>query len=168
MKTENTRKKISAWKSFFLAVAALSLVAAAPPLFAQGYGGQGQQQGQQGQQQGQQGQQQGQDYGGQGQQQGQDYQQPGSQEEETPDFGEEDLKKFAGAQDSVSEIRSEYSEELRNTEDSSKAQELQSKYQEKMVDAVEEEDLSIEKYNEIIQAMARDPELKEEIDGYRE
>ncbi|MFP4452984.1 MAG: DUF4168 domain-containing protein [Desulfobacterales bacterium] len=148
MKTIITRKK-SLTRTFILTAAALSLLLSAPAVFAQDYGQQGQQQ--QGQQQ------QGQDYGG----QGQDY---GQQQQQQTDFSDEELKQFASAQEDIEDIRADYSKELRNTQDSEKAQSLQSKYQDKMIEAIQGEGLSVEKYNTIIQAVSTDTELKEKVE----
>lgn len=142
------RTKSVFWK-ILTAAAALCFVTAAP-LAAQDY----EQQGQQGQGYEQQ-QQQGQDQGQQGYQGGQ---------KTADDFKESDLESFASAQGEVDEIRSEYSDELSGVEDTNKARELQDKYAEQMVDAIEERGLDVQTYNEISMAMQNDSELREKVE----
>ncbi len=97
-------------------------------------------------------------------QQGYDAQQ-GQQPTQPPpaNFSDNTLEKFATAKGEVDELQGAYSEELKNVKDPDKAQELQNKYIKKMVAAVEGNDLSIDKYNKIIQAMRSDPELVEKV-----
>jgi len=142
--------KTLTWKAALtgLIIGACFLIAV-PPLCAQ--------QGQQGQQ-GQKGQQ-----GQQGQQQYQ-YQDP-QQQQQPADFNQENLQKFAEAQTEVSEIRGEYSDALSNVEDAEKARELQDKYTQKMIDAIEEKDLSVSKYNDISRAIQDNPGLQEKVEN---
>lgn len=98
--------------------------------------------------------------GDQGQQE-YEYQQP---EQTAEDFSDADLEKFAQAQTKVDDIRSEYSDELSGVEDTEKARELQDKYADQMVKAIEDADLDVQTYNEISMALQNDPELQEKID----
>jgi len=67
----------------------------------------------------------------------------------------------------VSEIRGEYSDALSDVEDANKARELQEKYTQKMIDAIEENNLSASKYNEISRAVQDNPSLKEKVDDIK-
>ncbi|MFP4532561.1 MAG: DUF4168 domain-containing protein [Desulfobacterales bacterium] len=152
MNAKTLLKKTTAWKTVCtgLIIAACFLIAA-PPLAAQQS-----QQGQQG-------------YGGeqeqQQQQQQQEYQYEEPEQKSASDFEEDTLQKFAEAKTDVDDIRGEYSEELRGVEDADKARELQDKYTEKMIDAIEGKDLSVNKYNEVSQAMQNSPELQEKVNS---
>jgi len=103
-------------------------------------------------QQGQQGQQ--------GQQQEYQYQDPSQQ---AADFSDAELKKFAAARTDVNDIRGEYSEALGNVEDPDKAQELQNKYTQKMISAIEEKGLSVQNYNAITKAVQENAGLREKV-----
>ncbi|HMA85495.1 MAG TPA: DUF4168 domain-containing protein [Desulfosalsimonadaceae bacterium] len=103
-----------------------------------------------------------------GQQGQQQYQYPDPQQQQQPaDFNQENLQKFAEAQTDVSEIRGEYSDALSDVEDANKARELQEKYTQKMIDAIEENNLSVSKYNEISRAVQDNPSLKEKVDDIK-
>lgn len=93
-----------------------------------------------------------------------EYEQP---EQTADDFSDSDLESFAEAQSEVDEIRSEYSEELSGVEDTDKARELQDKYADQMVEAIEEAGLDVQTYNEISMAVQNDSELQEKIDGMK-
>ncbi|MGM0645126.1 MAG: DUF4168 domain-containing protein [Thermodesulfobacteriota bacterium] len=84
---------------------------------------------------------------------------------QSKDYSEETLEKFAKSYNQVYEIRQEYSSELSEMEDEEKAKELQEKYTDRMVEAVEDEGLSVEKYNEIGQAMNNDEELSKKVES---
>lgn len=90
-----------------------------------------------------------------------EYEQP---EKTAEDFSDEDLEKFASAQTEVDDIRSEYSDELSGVEDTEKARELQDKYADQMVEAIEDAGLDVQTYNEISMALQNDSELQEKID----
>ncbi|MFW6080524.1 MAG: DUF4168 domain-containing protein [Desulfosalsimonas sp.] len=148
MRTKTMKTKPAFWKILAPAVALCFITAA--PLAAQDYDQQGDQgQGYEQQQQ-------------QGQGQGQGYQ--GGEQKTADDFKDSDLENFASAQSEVDEIRSEYSDELSGVEDTEKARELQDKYAEQMVDAIEEEGLDVQTYNDISMAMQNDSELRGKIE----
>ncbi|MFO7752590.1 MAG: DUF4168 domain-containing protein [Desulfobacteraceae bacterium] len=85
------------------------------------------------------------------------------QQEQTKDFSDQDLEKFASAKGKLDGIRDEYSAELEQVNDAEEAQKLQNKYGQKMIEEIRAEDMTVEKYNEISQAMQSDPELQEKI-----
>lgn len=166
MRTKVQKNK-TAWKlSLVGLIMAACFLIALPTLNAQqsqqgqqGYGGQQEQQGYGGEQ-GQQGQQ---GYGGeQGQQGQQQYQEPSQKKAE--DFSDSELENFAAAQSKVDDVRGEYSDELSGVEDPGKAQELQSKYTEKMINEIEETGLSVSDYNNISSAIQQNPKLQKKVD----
>ncbi len=153
MHAKTILKKMSNRKFYALAGAACFLLAA-PPLMAQDYGDKQQYQGQQGQQ-------------GQHQQQEYQYQQQPQQEaqqQQSADFDDKSLKKFAKVQTDLDEIRAKYSQEVQQVEEPDKARELQSKYRQQLIDAIRDNGLDIQTYNEISGAMQDNPELQEKID----
>lgn len=161
MKTKTLRRKTVGKKGCFLAliIAALFLIAT-PPLAAQqgqeGYGGQQGEKGYGGQRQQQQHQQ--------SQQEEYQYQDP-AQQQQPADFNQETLQKFAEARSAVDEIRDEYTNELSDIDDAKKARELQNKYTQKMIDAIEDEDLSVKKYNDVSRATQSSPELQKKVEN---
>ena len=140
-----------------LIIAACFLIVAPPLAAQQGQQGYGGQQGEK-------------SYGGQQQQQQYQqreyqYQDPAQQQQQPADFNQETLQKFAEARTAVDEIRDEYTNELSDIDDASKARELQNKYTQKMIDAIEDEDLSVKKYNNVSRAMQDSPELQRKVEN---
>ena len=156
MKTKTLQKKTVGRKGCFLAliIAACFLIAAPPLAAQQGQQGYGDQQGEKGYG-GQQGEQQ--------QYQQRQYQDPAQQQ--PANFSEENLQKYAEARETVNDIRNEYSNALSDVEDPKKAQKLQNKYTQKMIDAIEGEDLSVSKYNDIGRAIQDDPKLQKKVEN---
>ncbi|MFO7839261.1 MAG: DUF4168 domain-containing protein [Desulfosalsimonadaceae bacterium] len=138
MNARTLKRKRMNWKSIALIFAASFLVSV-PPLAAQ--------QGQQGQQ-------------------GQQYQhQEPTQQQPAANFSDQDLQKFAKAEAEVNEIRAEYSEAIKGVEAADKAKEIQSKYTEQMINTIEDEGLSLNKYNKIAKAAQEKPDLQKKIDN---
>lgn len=73
------------------------------------------------------------------------------------------VEKFATANQEISTIRRDFSEQLQSVEDRDKAQRLQQQAQEQMVEAVEEAGLSVSKYNELANRMNSDPAFREKV-----
>ncbi|SRR5690554_3562416 len=71
-----------------------------------------------------------------------------------------ELQKFADAYASTLEIRQEFTQQLNSAESSEEVQELQQRANEEMIQAVEDNGLSLEEYNTIAQAVSSDPELQ--------
>ncbi|MFW6284258.1 MAG: DUF4168 domain-containing protein [Desulfosalsimonas sp.] len=90
-------------------------------------------------------------------------QQQQQQQEETPDFSDSRIEKTAEAYTEITKIREEYQDEFSQTEDSEKAQELQTKINEKITEAIEQNDMSVEEYNEVITAAQTDEDLRAEL-----
>jgi len=78
-------------------------------------------------------------------------------------FGEEKLESFAESLGEIMEIREEFTGKLQQTEDADKARDLQQQANEKMLGVIEENDISIDEYNAINQAVQTDPELRNRV-----
>ena len=78
-----------------------------------------------------------------------------------------DLKKFVEADADVAKIRDKFSQKLSSTEDQEKAQKLQLEAQEKMVKAVQDNDIDVLTYNEIATRMQTDPELQQRAEALK-
>lgn len=85
---------------------------------------------------------------------------PAQDEEE---FSEGQLESFMMARAEVREIQSDYSSRLQDVDDDQKVAELQAEAQEKMVEAVQGEDLTVEEFNEIARKANSDPEFNERL-----
>ncbi len=96
-----------------------------------------------------------QNYGDQGSTQG---------KQQQADFSKQELQQFVTAKAEVDQIRSDFSEELQGVEDSKKARQLQDKYTQKMVDAVQDTGMSVQEYNEISRAAQTNPDVGEKIE----
>lgn len=74
---------------------------------------------------------------------------------------EAELEKFVNAEQKVNDIRTELTEDLSSAGDQQEAQQLQMGAQKEMVEAIEDEDLDIPRYNEIASRMQTDMELRQ-------
>jgi predicted lipid-binding transport protein (Tim44 family) len=77
-----------------------------------------------------------------------------------------DLKTFAGAAKEVQQINQTYvpAYQAAQTEEQRKA--IEQEAMTKMADAVKEKGLTVDKYNQIVQAAQADPEVARQIDSY--
>ena len=89
---------------------------------------------------------------------------PQAQMPQASDFSDEDVAKFAQANQQVQDIQAEYTQKLQASGgDQEKTASIQQEAQEKMVQAVEDSGLGVEKYNQILQAAQADPNLVKRI-----
>lgn len=83
---------------------------------------------------------------------------------QSTDFSDEDVTQFAQANQQVQDIQAEYTQKLQASGgDQEKTADIQQEAQEKMVQAVEDSGLGVEKYNQILQVAQADPELVKRI-----
>ena len=95
-----------------------------------------------------------------------DAEQPAQQAQmpQSSDFSDEEVAQFAQANQEVQDIQSEYTGKLQDAGgDQEKAADIQQEAQEKMVQAVEDSGLGVEKYNQILQVAQADPDLVKRI-----
>ncbi|MBS0013200.1 MAG: DUF4168 domain-containing protein [Desulfobacterales bacterium] len=90
-------------------------------------------------------------------------QQQQMQQQETPDFSDARIEKTAEAYTEITKIREQYQDEFSQAESSEQAQELQTKINKKITDAIEQNDMSVEDYNEVITAAQTDEDLRAEL-----
>ncbi|WP_217477552.1 DUF4168 domain-containing protein [Stutzerimonas stutzeri] len=79
------------------------------------------------------------------------------------DISDKKLEKFADSLGEIMEIREDFTAKLEKTGDPAEAQQLQQQANEKMMNTVQENDLSIEEYNAINQAVQNDPKLRDKV-----
>ena len=85
-------------------------------------------------------------------------QQEGGEFMDAPKVTEEEMDRAAHAYMEITEIREEYGEVIQNTADHEEMQRLQMKANEKMVEAVQDEGLDVDQYNQIIKTIQEDNE----------
>ena len=90
-------------------------------------------------------------------------QQQQTQQQETPDFSEARIEKTAEAYTEITKIREQYQDEFSQAENSEQAQELQTRINKKITDAIEQNDISVEDYNEVITAAQTDEDLRADL-----
>lgn len=73
-------------------------------------------------------------------------------------------EKFVDAYIKVKGIQKKYTQKLHNMEDIDQARRLQKQVQAEMVKVVEDSDMSVQEYNEVVDAISSDPELRMEIE----
>src|SRR5690606_29090487 len=73
------------------------------------------------------------------------------------------LEAAAKAYLDIQEIRDEFLPQIEGATDQAQAQQLQQQANQRMVAAIEKNDLEIEEYNEIIQAVSQDDQLRSEF-----
>jgi len=79
------------------------------------------------------------------------------------DISDKKLEKFADSLGEIMEIREDFTAKLEKTGDPAEAQQLQQQANEKMMETVENNDLSIEEYNAINQAVQNNPQLRDKV-----
>lgn len=79
------------------------------------------------------------------------------------DISDKKLEKFADSLGEIMEIREDFTAKLEKTGDPAEAQQLQQQANEKMMNTVEDNELSIEEYNAINQAVQNDPQLRDRV-----
>ena len=79
------------------------------------------------------------------------------------DISDKKLEKFADSLDQIMEIRQDFTAKLEKTGDPAEAQQLQQQANEKMLETVENNDLSIDEYNAINQAVQNNPQLRDKV-----
>lgn len=80
------------------------------------------------------------------------------------DIDSDTKEKFVAAYVEIRDIQQKYTEKLQNAEDKAKAQQLQKQAQAEMVETVEDKGLTVKEYNQTVNAMSNDPELRQEVE----
>jgi len=100
-------------------------------------------------------------------QQGSPYQQQRQPDAYTPqaEISDEEMEQAATAYVEIAKIREDFQERLRQAESQEKVQKLQLEANKEMAEVVEDEGLTIQKYNEIIEAVQSDPEMRNKFNN---
>lgn len=94
---------------------------------------------------------------------GQQQQQPPPGQQQAPqiEVGEEEMRSFAEAQIEIEGLRGEYQTRLQEAEGQEEARQIEQEANEEMVQVVEDQDLDVQRYTQIAQAIDADPDLRE-------
>jgi len=79
------------------------------------------------------------------------------------EISDKKLEKFADSLGEIMEIRQDFTAKLEEVGDPAEAQQLQQQANQKMMKTVEDNDLSIEEYNAINQAVQNNPQLRDKV-----
>ena len=91
---------------------------------------------------------------------------PGAAEQRSASFSAEELRSYAGAVTEVQRISAQANERLQEQMSAEQRDAIKSQATTRMVEAVREHDLSVQRYNQIYTAARTDPELAQRIDHY--
>ncbi|MEX2494623.1 MAG: DUF4168 domain-containing protein [Woeseia sp.] len=86
---------------------------------------------------------------------------PEAAEQQTADVTEEELQTFAEIYVDVETTRTELSEEMTEAETPEAAQDIQTRFEEEMIAAIEKHGWSVDDYNRVAAAISNDPEKRE-------
>lgn len=81
-------------------------------------------------------------------------------------ISDQDLKTFAGAAKEVQRINQTYVPAYQGAQTEEQRKSIEQEAMTKMTDAVKEKGLTIDKYNQIVQAAQADPQVARQIDSY--
>ena len=87
------------------------------------------------------------------------------QQQMNMDFSDNDLQKFVAVQPALEEIREDFTQRLEAADDQEAANQLQQEAGQLMVEAVEQEGLDVDTYNNIAMALQSNEELRERVEG---
>lgn len=88
---------------------------------------------------------------------------PAPQSQPAGPVSDDDLKNFVKANQDVAKVQEEFSQKLNEEDDQAKAQQLQMQAQEKMLEAVTDNDIDAQTYNSIAARIQTDTELQERV-----
>jgi hypothetical protein len=75
------------------------------------------------------------------------------------------IDQFADAYIAVQQIQSQATQQMSAITDADKAQKVKQEAETQMIEAVQRNGLQIEEFNQIVQAMASDPSLRDKVSG---
>lgn len=97
--------------------------------------------------------------------QNQGYQNPAATGTQKKNYSDQELKKFVKVQENIGSIRDEFIPKIEEADSQSAAQELQMKANDKMVAAIQDEDMDIPTYNAIATAYNSEPQVRNRVDA---
>ncbi|AHK77874.1 hypothetical protein M911_00135 [Ectothiorhodospira haloalkaliphila] len=95
--------------------------------------------------------------------QGQQQQPPGMDQQQAPQVDPQTLDRFVDAFVAVQHIRDDFAEQLQDVTDEAEAQALQQEAQEEMINAVQQEGMSVDEYNQVAMSLQNDPAMLQQV-----
>ncbi|KFF47644.1 hypothetical protein GY26_19130 [Gammaproteobacteria bacterium MFB021] len=80
-------------------------------------------------------------------------------------FSDAQLQHFADASQQIASISQDYTEQLQNASDEGQQQKIRQQANDEMVEAVKDNEMSVEQFNAIGQAIQQDPQLMQRVQG---
>ena len=80
-------------------------------------------------------------------------------------FSDAQLQHFADASQQIASISQDYTEQLQNASDEGEQQKIRQQANDEMVQAVKDNEMSVEQFNAIGQAIQQDPQLMQRVQG---
>lgn len=88
---------------------------------------------------------------------------PAAQAQQTNEFSDGQVKRFAQSFGEIMKVRERFTAELQQVDDAEEANKLQQKTNDEMVGIIEDNGITVPEYNAIAQAMQSDPELRNRV-----
>ncbi len=80
------------------------------------------------------------------------------------DIDQQTKEKFVDAYVEIKDVQQKYTKQLENVDDKQKARKLQEQAQAEMVKIVEQSNMTVKNYNQVVNAISKDAELRMEIE----
>lgn len=89
-------------------------------------------------------------------------------QQQTPQasFSDEQLESFAAAVVEVRNVNQEWQQRIQQTQDPQQERQLREEATQKMAEAIEDEGLTVQEYNQITQAARQNPEVYDKVTEY--
>jgi len=87
----------------------------------------------------------------------------GGMEQAPVEVTQAEVNNFAKALNGIQDVQEAYTREAQGIENDADIRDLQKKYQDKMIQTVKNQGLTVKRYNEISQAMQKDEELSKKV-----
>ncbi|ART62131.1 DUF4168 domain-containing protein [Kushneria marisflavi] len=86
-----------------------------------------------------------------------------SQQQSQKNFSDDQLQNFASASQEIAGISQDYTKQLQGADDADAQQSIREEANQKMVQAVQDNNLEVEQFNQIGQAVQNDPQMMQKV-----
>lgn len=84
-------------------------------------------------------------------------------QQQSQNFSDEQLQNFASASQEIAGISQDYTQQLQGADDADAQQSIREEANQKMVQAVQDNNLEVEQFNQIGQAVQNDPQMMQKV-----
>ncbi|REC95737.1 DUF4168 domain-containing protein [Kushneria indalinina] len=84
-------------------------------------------------------------------------------QQQSQNFSDDQLQNFASASQEIAGISQDYTQQLQGADDADAQQSIREEANQKMVQAVQDNDLEVEQFNQIGQAVQNDPQMMQKV-----